>query len=168
MSNGPSSDCLERAFVYATIWSLGSFLDVNNKSHFDRWWRLTFNTIVLPEDGVLWDYILTPNLTSLFLCNIDPAPISSPARALFIPTVQAHAFQCALDTLLQCERPVFVNGPAGSGKTALLLNTLEELCTKGESKLLHLCVDQATSAQSLWKQVSVLNEALPFTCQHVK
>lgn len=141
--------------MYATIWSLGGFLDAGNKSRFDRWWRLTFKSTALPDDGVLWDYVLAPDLSCLSLYSVDSAPISSRAGPLFVPTVQACAFQRVLEAMLQSGRPVFVNGPAGSGKTALLLNTLGELCDGMDSKLLHLRVDQATSAESLWSQVSV-------------
>ncbi len=140
--------------MYAAIWSFGGFLNTSNKSRFDRWWRLTFNTR-LPDDGLLWDYTLAADLTSLCPCTVDSAPITSQARPSFVPTVQARAFQCVLGALLKCERPVFVSGPPGSGKTALLLNTLGGLCESGDSKLLHLYVDQATSAQSLWRQVNV-------------
>ncbi len=150
-----STDCLERGFVYAIIWSYGGFLNAHNKTIFDQWWRGTFDT-PLPEDGLLWDYNLTSDLTRFSMCTVNAAPVTRDNRPSFVPTVQSQSFQRIIGILHKQGFPVLLSGANGTGKTSLLLNQFDEYCNSSDASLLHLYVNQSTSAQSLWEQVGVV------------
>ena len=149
-----STECLERGFVYAVIWSFGGFLSAHNKIIFDRWWRETF-AIPLPEDGLLWDYNLTSDWTRFSTCTVNSVPVTRDNRPSFVPTVQSQSFQHIIGILHKQGFPVLLGGENGTGKTSLLLDQFGEICNSSDSALLHLYVNQSTSAQSLWEQVCV-------------
>ena len=150
----PSSDGLERAFVYALVWSCGGFLTTANKEVFDRRWQDTHNqSNLFPKDGLLWDYHPSQDLSQFSPCATNPVPITSDSHPPFVPTIRSQSYHHLLSLLLKQGSPILLSGRHGSGKTSLLLNCLRKHCQSSETRLLHLYVNQGTCAGSVWGQV---------------
>lgn len=157
-----STDILERYFIYAMIWSFGSFLSSHNKIIFNQWWRETFNRtnteLCFPENGLVWDYFVKPGVSGFNSWDNDSLHFSPPNDSTlspFVPTVHSKSVNHLVSLLVEGEYPVLLNGDNGSGKTSLLLNFLSEHCKPdvSDAALLHLYVNHSTSAETVWDQV---------------
>jgi dynein heavy chain len=61
-----ASDAVEKAFVFAMIWSMGSALTLtddgtDNRKLFSDWWRAEWRNIKLPTQYTVFDYWYDPS-----------------------------------------------------------------------------------------------------------
>jgi len=140
--------------VYSAVWGCGGFLSPGNKALFDQWWRQAFNKTspLYPGNGLIWHYDLAPDWSQFTPYPVSTTVINTHKHSPFVSTAVSQSYQRIIGALLKQGTPVFLNGDNGSGKTALVTHHLRE-SSPPDSTVLHLYVNQLTSAQSVWSQV---------------
>ncbi|NWI39535.1 DYH9 protein, partial [Picathartes gymnocephalus] len=127
----------ELYFVFAAVWAFGGsmFQDqlVDYRVEFSKWWVAEFKTIKFPSQGTVFDFYIDPETKkfepwSKLIPQFEFDP-EMPLQACLVPTAETVRVQFLVARLLQRRRPVLLVGTAGTGKSALLGDTLCSLDT---------------------------------------
>lgn len=122
-------------FVFAVIWGFGSalFQDqlVDWRVEFNKWWSNEFKSVRFPSTGTVFNYFIDPQtkqflpwteLVSEFELDVD-----IPLQATLVPTAETTRLKYFLDILIQMKHPVMLVGGAGSGKSVIVADKLNNL-----------------------------------------
>ncbi|NXO27701.1 DYH9 protein, partial [Cisticola juncidis] len=128
----------ELYFVFAAVWAFGGsmFQDqlVDYRVEFSKWWVAEFKTIKFPSQGTVFDFYVDPETKkfepwSKLIPQFEFDP-EVPLQACLVPTAQTVRLRFLVARLLRRRRPVLLVGTAGTGKSALLGDTLRSLDTE--------------------------------------
>ncbi|XP_077022232.1 dynein axonemal heavy chain 17 isoform X3 [Tamandua tetradactyla] len=125
----------ELYFVFACFWAFGGamFQDqlVDYRVEFSKWWVNEFKTIKFPSQGTIFDYYIDPD-TKKFMPWTDKVPSFEldpdiPLQASLVHTTETIRIRYFMDLLMEKSWPVMLVGNAGSGKSVLMGDKLENL-----------------------------------------
>jgi dynein heavy chain, axonemal len=125
----------ELYFVYCCVWAFGGclFQDqlVDHRLEFSKWWTAEFKSIKFPSSGTVFDVFIDaetkkfePWSKKVPKFELDP---DIPLQSTLVPTLETVRISYFLDLLLDKRRPVMLVGNAGTGKSVLMQNKLNEL-----------------------------------------
>ncbi|XP_008847899.1 dynein heavy chain 17, axonemal [Nannospalax galili] len=127
----------ELYFVFACFWAFGGsmFQDqlIDYRVEFSKWWINEFKTIKLPSQGTIFDYYIDPE-SKKFLPWTDKVPAFQldpdvPLQASLVHTTETIRIRYFMDLLMEKSWPVMLVGNAGTGKSVLMEDKLENLST---------------------------------------
>ncbi|XP_037666336.1 dynein heavy chain 17, axonemal [Choloepus didactylus] len=127
----------ELYFVFACFWAFGGamFQDqlVDYRVEFSKWWINEFKTIKFPSQGTIFDYYIDPD-TKKFMPWTDKVPSFEldpdiPLQASLVHTTETIRIRYFMDLLMEKSWPVMLVGNAGTGKSVLMGDKLENLDT---------------------------------------
>ncbi|XP_021069297.1 dynein heavy chain 17, axonemal isoform X2 [Mus pahari] len=127
----------ELYFVFSCFWAFGGamFQDqlIDYRVEFSKWWINEFKTIKLPSQGTIFDYYIDPE-TKKFLPWTDKVPNFEldpdiPLQASLVHTTETIRIRYFMDLLMEKAWPVMLVGNAGTGKSVLMGDKLENLST---------------------------------------
>lgn len=125
----------ENYFIFCCIWAFGGalFQDAthDDRDPFNKWWRLEFKTVKLPDAGSVFDYYIHPK-TKQFAPWTELVPeykhnVDAPLQSVVVHTTETTRVKYLMNLLAGIEKPVLLVGPAGSGKSVLVKEKLTEL-----------------------------------------
>ena len=139
--NSEKSDAIEKAFVFAMIWSIGSALTLaddgtDNRKIFSDWWRTEHRTVKLPTQYTVFDYWHDPTSNTFEQWSKSPflSPdmmvynsITTPMTSVTVPTPETCSVTFWMRNLVRMRRPVMLAGPSGTGKTQIVNGMLSAL-----------------------------------------
>ncbi|KAK7507150.1 hypothetical protein BaRGS_00001085, partial [Batillaria attramentaria] len=125
----------ELYFVFCSIWAFGGsmFQDqlADHRVEFTKWWLTELKTAKFPTTGTLFDYYLCPETKKfepwtkrVSKFEYDP---DQPLQAAIVHTAETTRVKYFMDMLIEKGRPVMLVGMAGTGKTVLMQNKLQNL-----------------------------------------
>lgn len=128
-----SADAIEKAFVFAMIWSMGSALTVtddgtDNRKLFSDWWRTEWRQVKMPTQYTVFDYWYDPTSNSFELWSKSPFlsadmmdyESTTPMATVTVPTPETCSVTFWMRILVNMRRPVMLAGPSGTGKTQII------------------------------------------------
>jgi dynein heavy chain len=137
--NSEQNDAIEKAFVFAMIWSMGSALTVtddgtDNRKLFSDWWRTEWRGVKLPTQYTIYDYWYDPGSNSFELWSKSPFlsadmmvyESSTPMASVTVPTPETCSVTFWMKILVGMRRPVMLAGPSGTGKTQIVNGMLAQ------------------------------------------
>ena len=126
-------DAIEKIFVFAMIWSMGSALTVtddgtDNRKLFSDWWRTEWRNVKIPTQYTIFDYWYDPVSNSFELWSKSPFLSSDmmdydssiPMASVTVPTPETCSVTYWMKILVNMRRPVMLAGPSGTGKTQIV------------------------------------------------
>lgn len=132
-------DAIEKAFVFAMIWSMGSALTVtddgtDNRKLFSDWWRTEWRQIKMPTQYTVFDYWYDPTANTFELWSKSPFLSSemmeydstTPMASVTVPTPETCSVTFWMQILVGMRRPVMLAGPSGTGKTQIVNGMLAQ------------------------------------------
>jgi dynein heavy chain len=134
-----SPETIEKAFNYCAVWAFGMCLGIaedgtDQRKLFSDWWRGQFKAVKFPPRETLFDYWLDIDemnfdqwSKSPFYYDIDFDSSITPMASVTVPTQETCSVAFWLKTLVDMKRPVMLAGPAGTGKTQMVLGMLHQL-----------------------------------------
>lgn len=132
---------VDKLFAFAVTWSLGGPITAANRESFDEWARVAFeraslSMIGFSAKGQVFDYFVDFREEELRRWDeVVPAFAYStrvPFSQLVVPTIDTVRFSYLAEKLLAIQRPCFLTGVTGTGKTVLLQSLLRELAEVGQ------------------------------------
>ena len=137
--NSEAADAVEKAFVFAMIWSMGSALTVtddgtDNRKLFSDWWKSEWRTVKLPTQYTIFDYWYDPNSNTFELWSKSPFlsadmmdyDSTTPMASVTVPTPETCSVTFWMKILVNMRRPVMLTGPSGTGKTQIVNGMLAQ------------------------------------------
>jgi len=134
-----AADAIEKAFVFAMIWSMGSALTVtddgtDNRKLFSDWWRTEWRQIKMPTQYTVFDYWYDPGANTFELWSKSPFLSSemmdydsaTPMASVTVPTPETCSVTFWMKILVGMRRPVMLAGPSGTGKTQIVNGMLAQ------------------------------------------
>ena len=128
------SQC-EKTFAFCLTWSVGASIAADNWPAFDQFVRDLFDSsgmdIKLPPSDLVYDYFveLKDNMFLNWRTVISPfAP--KPNMSYFemvVPTADTVRFSYIMTALIEVNKPVFITGVTGTGKTTIVGTLMSEL-----------------------------------------
>ena len=127
-----SGDNIEKCFVFAMVWAMGSALTltddgVDNRKLFSDWWRSEWKAVKIPTQLTVFDYwydlehnVFEQWQKSPFLAEEVTYDSSTPMSSVTVPTVGTCNVTYWMKILVGMRRPVMLAGPAGTGKTQIV------------------------------------------------
>lgn len=128
-------DWYEIYFVFAVIWGFGSalFQDqlVDWRVEFNKWWLGEFKSVRFPTTGTVFNYFIDPQTKEFLpwteLVAAYELDIDIPLQATLVPTAETTKLKYFMDMLIQKKHPVMLVGGAGSGKSVIVADQLNNL-----------------------------------------
>lgn len=127
-------DALEKIFVFAMIWAMGSALTItddgiDHRKLFSDWWRTEWRGVKIPTQYTIFDYWYDPNSNSFELWSKSPFlssemmeyNSSTPMTSVTVPTPETCSVTFWMKKLVNMRRPVMLAGPSGTGELLYLL-----------------------------------------------
>ncbi|XP_018102433.1 dynein beta chain, flagellar outer arm [Xenopus laevis] len=149
---------IKKYFMFACIWSFGSWLDSNEKRIFSNWWRRVFrhhNTF--PLEGQVWDYHVDTDTRQFVrwhdtLSSYYVSHGQGMASEAFVHTLQTEQLLYLSSLLTTSGCPVMLAGNGGCGKTAIVRELLNSLCSGDVAEMLALRIpiNASTDSKKLW------------------
>lgn len=101
------------------------------RSEFSKWWSSEFKTIKFPSQGTVFDYYIDGD-TKKFIPWSDNVPKFTydpelPLQSTLVATAETWRLSFFCNLLMKRQRPVMLVGSAGTGKTVLMNQLMEEL-----------------------------------------
>ncbi|CAB1104525.1 unnamed protein product [Ectocarpus sp. CCAP 1310/34] len=136
---------VEHSFVFCTIWAFGSTLGVGDdgvdyRKTFSDWWRREFNKAVkLPSRDTIFDYFLSvenceccfePWTKHKIFKVIDFNSSKMKMNEVTVPTAETASATFWMEQRMSMGKAVMLVGPAGTGKTQLVMGALRSLMGK--------------------------------------
>ncbi|NXE57526.1 DYH17 protein, partial [Casuarius casuarius] len=127
----------ELYFAFACAWAFGGALFhdqlVDYRVEFSKWWVNEFKTIKFPSQGTIFDYYIDPE-TKKFMPWTEKVPKFEldpevPLQASMVHTTETVRIRYFMDLLMEKQWPVMLVGNAGTGKSVMMGDKLEELST---------------------------------------
>ncbi|EDS32929.1 dynein heavy chain [Culex quinquefasciatus] len=122
-------------YVFAVIWGFGSSLYqdqlVDWRNEFHKWWINEFKAIRFPPGGTIFNYYIDPE-TKKFNPWTDLVPsfeldTDIPLQSILVPTAETTRLRWFMDILIEAKHPVMLIGGAGSGKSVIVADKLNNL-----------------------------------------
>lgn len=137
--NSPAVDAIEKAFVFAFIWAMGSALTItddgtDNRKLFSDWWRSEWRNVKLPSQFTVFDYWYDTGSNTFEQWSKSPFlsadmmeyNSSTPMASVTVPTTETCSVTFWMKILVNMRRPVMLAGPSGTGKTQIVNGMLAE------------------------------------------
>ncbi|CAM9153876.1 unnamed protein product [Ectocarpus fasciculatus] len=136
---------VEHSFVFCTIWAFGSTLGVGDdgvdyRKTFSDWWRREFNKAVkLPSRDTIFDYFLSvengecrfePWTKHKIFKVVDFNSSKMKMNEVTVPTAETASATFWMEQRMAMGKAVMLVGPAGTGKTQLVMGALRSLMGK--------------------------------------
>ncbi|XP_069470025.1 uncharacterized protein [Ambystoma mexicanum] len=149
---------VKKYFLFSCIWAFGGTLESQQKTIFSRWWRKHFrNNCVFPGDGEIWDYYIDSESHQFVKWNENIMPYSIPhgqgiPSEAFVRTVHAEQVLYLSNLLSIAGWPIILLGNSGCGKTALMHEHINTLCSGDVAELLELKIatNRSTDTKMVW------------------
>ncbi len=143
----PTSEELERLFVFCAVWAFGSSLTVGDdgtdyRKIFSDWWRTKWTKIKFPSRETVFDYWLDHSAEhssfeqwtkSPYFYSIEFDSRTMAMESVTVPTPETCSVTFWMQLLVNMRRPVMMVGPSGTGKTQIAKGMLQ-LLQKGEGR----------------------------------
>lgn len=122
-------------FVFCIVWSFGAGLTLSDdgtdyRKEFSEWWRSEWKQIKFPSRETVFDYYLDPEhwkfepwSKSPYFYTVDYNS-ATPMSAVTVPTTETAATSFWMDQLVDGGHSIMLAGPAGTGKTQMILGML--------------------------------------------
>lgn len=131
---------IDRLFAFAFFWSVGGSINYTYWEKFDEFARELFESegvaLQLPPTNLIFDYMVDIGTTQFVAWqSIVPGFQYQPDVAYFqmvVPTVDTVRFSYLMSTLIAVDKPVFVTGVTGTGKTIVVQTLLKSLAPSKE------------------------------------
>jgi len=128
-----ANDAVEKCFVFAILWAMGSALTVtddgtDNRKLFSDWWRSEWRTVKMPTQYTVFDYWYDPHSNTFEQWSKSPYlsadmmeyDTSTPMASVTVPTPETCSVTYWMRMLVGMRRPVMLAGPSGTGKTQIV------------------------------------------------
>jgi dynein heavy chain len=106
----------------------------DNQTNFSEWWKSQFKQVRLPTRDTVFDYWLDPISNKFEPWRQNPSfhavdfdSRTAKMNEVTVPTTETASICHWTNLLVQCQQPVLLAGPSGTGKTQLVTGTLREL-----------------------------------------
>eukprot|EP00937_MAST-01D_sp_MAST-1D-sp2_P002818 g2818.t1 len=162
---------VECCFAYALMWAFGGALDCDKRAGFHDLFLEHFGSekgsaVAFPADGQCFDHFFDTETAQFVPWGTyveESLPIESryshpdtsdqmhPFYSLFVPTADTTRLTSLLDALVKSRRPVMFVGLAGTGKTTIISNYLQELDESMLSTV--VAMNYFTDSATLQKQI---------------
>ncbi|CAG9317056.1 unnamed protein product [Blepharisma stoltei] len=142
---------IEKVFVFCVTWSLGGALDGRSASRFDQVMSSEIGSD-LPK-GSLYDSFVDPSKRGgeyKTWDSIRPQFVYNPNvpfNEIFVPTVDTVKYEYLLKLNIISQKPMFLLGPTGVGKSVLVKNTINILQEKMSLHPIFLTFSAQTNVQ---------------------
>ena len=131
----PDKKIVEMQFVYAAVWALGGAMlvdkTVDYRAQFSKWWLSEWKNVLFPEGGLVFDYYVDDATGQMapWTDRVDSFGYNaSEAFAnIFVPSVESTRLSFLLDGFIANKHYCMFVGNAGTGKTALMKESLKNL-----------------------------------------
>ena len=165
----PLLKLIDKLFAFAFIWSIGGSVDAPSQEKFDYWARERFDeaglALQLPPSNTVYDYFVDAAQDKFRDWNelVDEFTYS-PAQAytaIMVPTTDTTKFGYLMRSLITVNKPVFMTGVTGTGKTVAvqnLLRKLEAFKEDGGLALVPVFVSFSAQTSSLVTQLTIENK----------
>ncbi|KAM4795913.1 dynein axonemal heavy chain 9-like [Rhinophrynus dorsalis] len=145
-------------FIFSCIWSFGTWLDSHERTIFSNWWRRTFrNDYTFPTEGQVWDYHIDTDTRQFVrwhdtLSSYSVSQGQGMASETFVHMLQTEQLLYLSGLLTTSGCPVMLAGDAGCGKTAIIQEIRNSLCTGDVAEMLELQIpiNGSTDPRKLW------------------
>ncbi|CAA9988254.1 dynein heavy chain, putative [Plasmodium knowlesi strain H] len=147
-------ESMEHYFVYAVIWSFGSFLgekdNANYKKSFDKYWKNTFKSIKVNRKISVFDFFIEGNKfkeweESEIKNQVNPSDLLQ--DDIFVETVESCSYKYISKLFLKSKMPILFIGKTGVGKTLLCKQILSE--EKEEYKTFYMIFNYYTNSKNV-------------------
>ena len=156
----------EKVFAFCMIWSFGASIGAEYWASFDDFIRECFSEngldCKLPPTEMVYDYFVDlPENEFKNWAKIVPAFESTPGMSYFdmvVPTSDTVRFSYVMKSLIEVNKPVFVTGVTGTGKTTIvtkLLKELQPLAEAGGMGINSIPINYSAQTSSLVVQASI-------------
>lgn len=128
----------ELYFGFAVIWGFGSalFQDqlVDTRNEFSKWFVNEFKTIKFPAAATIYDYFIDPETKAFrpwseLITDFELDP-DVPLQSTLVPTAETTRLRWFMDILIEKNHPIMLVGGAGSGKSVIVSEKLNNLPDK--------------------------------------
>jgi len=157
---------IEGLFLFSLVWSIGGCVDTDGRKQFDRFLREVCREVnfyklsnQIPKKGLVYDYVFHREAQrwmhwSETLPTNYRIPIERSFQEILVPTLDSARYSFLLDTFIQARKPTLYVGPTGTGKSAYIHDTLDQLPKeKWDNIVIHF------SAQTSANQTQALVDA---------
>ncbi|GLG99541.1 Dynein heavy chain, cytoplasmic [Gryllus bimaculatus] len=122
-------------FVFACVWAFGStmFQDqlTDYRAEFSKWWVNEFKVVKFPAEGSVFNYYIDTETKNFVLWNEKirefDLDYDIPLQTTLVDTSETARLRFFLDMLVDKRVPVMLVGAAGSGKTVIISDKLNNL-----------------------------------------
>lgn len=151
---------IEKVFVFCMTWSLGGALDGRSMTRFDQVISSDMGS-ELPKGSLYDSFVDSSKRQGEFKTwdSIRPQFLYNPLipfGEIFVPTVDTIKFEYLLKLNISAQKPTFLLGPTGVGKSVLVKNTISLLKEKSSLHPIFLTFSAQTS--SLLTQNSIVSK----------
>jgi len=157
---------IDRLFAFSFIWSVGGSINYPYWDQFDEFTREIFENegirLGMPPSGTVFDYVLDiPNNQFQAWNSLVPSFHYSEGMPYFqmvVPTVDTVRYSYLMSTLITVDKPVFITGVTGTGKTIAVHELLDSLAPpkeEGGQGLLSVNINFSAQTNSLITQLSI-------------
>jgi len=134
-----NTDSIEKTFVFASIWAMGSALTVtddgtDNRKLFSDWWRAEWKAVKIPTQYTVFDYWYDANSNTFEQWSKSPFLSADmmeydstvPMSSVTVPTPETCSVTFWMKILVGMRKPVMLAGPSGTGKTQIVNGMLSD------------------------------------------
>ena len=155
-----------RLFAFSYTWSLGGSIRAEDMDAFDEMSRDLFDEhdieLDCPSNKSLYNFFIDPK-KGTFAKWDDQVPVFSynsevPYFQMLVPTLDTVRYSSIMESLLSVQKPVFVTGVTGTGKTVVVQNLLSKLrpsVEDGGMGVVPLVVGFSAQTQSMLTQLTI-------------
>jgi dynein heavy chain len=149
---------IDKIFMFAMVWSIGGAVDSAGAYKFDNWLTNEFSG-ELPKGSLYESYVADDKMTGYFKTwdSIKEDFVFDPSMSYFelvVPTKDTVRFSYLLKKQISVQKPVFITGYTGVGKSVIITDTLMKLKETDNKFPVFLTFSAQTS--SLQTQNSIL------------
>ena len=159
---------VDKLFFFSYVWSIGASLNPTFWEQFSDHTRELFEEdcaqLGVPGRGIVFDYFVDlkegPGKFREWADIVPSFEYSDnvPYFSLVVPTVDTCRFSYVMKSLITVDKPCFISGVTGTGKTVAvqsLLNSLQPMPYDGGMGIVPLCLTFSAQTQSLVVQQSI-------------
>ena len=157
-SEADKTKLLNCLFAWAFIWGMGSSFNDQGKQRFDDIAREMFKNCQIPPSYTVFDYYYDARREKAFKTWSSKVPqfVFEKDVAFFelmVPTDDTYKHSHCMEILLSKEKPIFLTGLTGVGKSVIVMNTLQRL--QEERDIMPILINFSAQTSSLRTQQSI-------------
>lgn len=123
---------LNQYFAFSLAWGMGASLDDYSKDRFEDVVREHFKAAGIPSQNSVYDYFFEGKKEKsfkLWSSKVEPFQYVKdvPYFQLFVETANTYRTSYCLELLLMRQKPVFITGQTGVGKSVVIQKTLTSM-----------------------------------------